>query len=176
MVYLGETKRETGRQGRTTPSFFLPPLLILLDLLEELLRPALRLPPRLPPLNPPRDDRLRLVVRKQVLEYDIGDPRESKVEGHDGAETRAEGPLHRDELQPAVELGDEIGRAGEGDGGDTEETVVEGRVFGDTLAEGTALEVDGEGRDLLCEEGRMKVSVEGGREREKRDERESEMR
>lgn len=124
-IDLDERERRERKQTETDDDLFLLLLLVLLDVLQQLLLPPLSLPPCLPPLTSPRDEALRLVVRKQRLENNIRNPSTSKVSGHDGAKTCAEGPLHRDELEPAVELGDEVGRAGEGDGGDTEETIVE---------------------------------------------------
>lgn len=82
---------------------------------------------------------------------------------------RAYRSSHLNELKPPVGLWEEIDRAVVGDGNDTQQTPVQRRVLGDTLSEGTTLEVDGERRDLLgkaeevdggVEEGRLELGVE----------------
>jgi hypothetical protein len=76
---------------------------------------------------------------------------------------------HLDELQPPVCLREEINRPVVRNGDDSQETPVERGVLGDALPEGSTLEVDGEGRDLLgetkevdggVEEGGLELSVE----------------
>jgi hypothetical protein len=66
--------------------------------------------------------------------------------------------LHLDDLQPAVELGHEVRRAGVGDSSSANKAVVEVLVLADTLAEGPALIVDRERGDLL---GQSK-EIDGG--------------
>lgn len=65
---------------------------------------------------------------------------------------------HFDELEPAVELGNKVGRSGVGNGRNRDQTPVERHVFTDTFSERSALEVEDKGRDLL----RKTKKVDGG--------------
>ena len=68
--------------------------------------------------------------------------------------------LHFEQLQPAVELGRELGRTGKGDGADSSKTIVERRVLTDSLAERSTLEVNDKGRDLLRQTQEVDSGVE----------------
>jgi hypothetical protein len=57
--------------------------------------------------------------------------------------------LHLDNLKRPVELRDQISCSGKCHSSSSDETPVQSAIFRNALAEGTTLEVDGEGGDLL---------------------------
>lgn len=67
-----------------------------------------------------------------------------------------------DEAHLLVDLGDELGGAGEGDGGDADDAPVHAAVLGERFAEWAALVVDREGGDLLDQLEEVDSAVEEG--------------
>lgn len=121
-------------------------------------------------------------VRKEILAYPLDDVTERKVGDHDEGQLESElgqeaisvlllerkhsathGTRHLEQLQPVVEFRNEFRRSGKRNSRDTEETIVQGRVFRDTLSERTTLEVDDECRYLLTETEQVDGRVEKGR-------------
>lgn len=86
-----------------------------------------------------------------MLQHLLNHPAACVVENHEDGQGKLELCAEGNQTQFLVDFGDELRGAGEGDAGGGDETPVHGLVFADGLAEGTALVVDGEGRDLLDE-------------------------
>lgn len=137
----------------------LEPLLLVLELLEPLF---LLLPDALALqlVGAADGDVARLVVGEQLLEGDLDEPARGVVDDHDGRHGDLELVREGDELHLLVELGDELGRAAEGDGRHTHNAVEHALVLGKCLTEGAALVVDGEGADLLDELKEVHGAVE----------------
>jgi hypothetical protein len=106
---------------------------------------------RLQLVRPPDRDILGPVIAKRPLERLLDDEAPDVIQDHDGRHREPEGVGELDEAELRVELGDELGRAGESHAGDEDDAPVHAAVFADAFAEGPALVVDGEGRDLLDE-------------------------
>lgn len=111
-------------------------------------------------IGTPLGDILRLVVREKSLESLLDDPATDVIQDHDRAHGDLKLGVERHEAELLVDLRDELGGAAESDAGDHEDAVVHALVFPDGLAEGTALVVDGEGRDLLDELQEVNGAVE----------------
>lgn len=111
-------------------------------------------------IRPPNGNVLWLVVRERPFEAVLDEPAASIVDDHDRSDHDFEFAGEGNELELLVDLGDELGGAGEGDTRDEDETPVHAAVLADGLAERTALVVDGKGGNLLDElkevDGRVK--------------------
>lgn len=101
-----------------------------------------------------------LVVREELLEGDLDEVARREVDDHDERHRGLELVREGDQLHLLVELGDELGRAAEGDGGHTHDTVEHALVLREGLTEGAALVVDSEGADLLDELKEIDGAVE----------------
>lgn len=152
--------------GRTTALNFT--LLLLLGLsLNLLLQLTLRLALQL--VGTTNSDVLRTEITEQMLENILNQPAATVVEDHQNGQGNLELIGERHKAQLLVQLGDELGGAGECDTGGGDETPVHGLVLADGLAEGTALVIDREGGDLLdqleevdgaVQERRLKLAFE----------------
>lgn len=97
-----------------------------------------------------------------MLQHLLNNPAACVVENHEDGQGELEFVAEGNQAQFLVDFGDELRGAGEGDAGCGDETPVHGLVFADGLAEGTALVVDGEGRDLLDELQEVDGAIEEG--------------
>ena len=96
---------------------------------------------RLAPLTAPRHHRLRFQVREEVLAYHLDDVAPHEVNSHRCAQPELERVCHLNDLQPAVQLGHEVGGTGERDSACTQEAIPERLVLANTFAEGTTLPI-----------------------------------
>ena len=94
---------------------------------------------------------LWLVVREEELQTLLNDVTSDKIESHDAGNHDLEFGGEGDKLELLVEFGNELGGTGEGNTGDGNESPVHALVLADGLTEGSALVVNGKGRDLLNE-------------------------
>ncbi|GJC78632.1 hypothetical protein ColLi_01470 [Colletotrichum liriopes] len=130
-------------------------LLVLLLLLRLLADPlALQL------LRPAGGNVARSVVGEEVLEHNLNHPAGGIVDDHDARHRRLELVAEGDQLHLLVDLGNELHRAGEGQGRDTDNAVEHALVLTKTLAERTSLVVNGESADLLDELEQVNSAVE----------------
>lgn len=95
----------------------------------------------LAPLTATRHHWLRLQVRKQVLAHHLDDIAAREIDDHRRAQPELEGIYHLNDLQPAVELGHEVGGTGERDGACAQEAIPQCPVLADALAEWTTLPI-----------------------------------
>lgn len=102
----------------------------------------------------------RLEIAEELLQDDLDRVAPDKIEHHDDCQGGAEfvGKVHEHHF--LVELRNELGRTGECNGSDTNDTPEHALVLRDGLTERTALVVDGESRDLLNELQKVDGSVE----------------
>jgi hypothetical protein len=111
-------------------------------------------------IRPPLRNILRLVIGEEHLQRLLNNPATSVIQHHNSTHSNLElsGEGHKAEL--LVDLGDELGRAAESHTRDHQDAVVHALVLLDGLAEGAALVVDGESRDLLDELQQVDGAVE----------------
>lgn len=88
-------------------------------------------------------------VTEQLLEHLLNDPAATVIENHNGSHGNLELRGEGDKLQLLVDLGHELGCAGECNSSNHDNTVVHALVLLDGLTERTTLVIDGEGGDLL---------------------------
>lgn len=89
------------------------------------------------------------VITKELLQGDLDKPASTVVDDHDGGHVGFELVRERNKLHTLVDVGEKLESTGKSQSGDTDDTVEHTLVLGERLTEGTALIVDGEGRDLL---------------------------
>ena len=120
----------------------------------------LPLPLNLPLLRPPDRNIFGPIITKRNLEPLLHDPAAREIHHHDHRHGHPERVVELDQSELLVQLGEEFRRAGEGDAGHEDEAPVHALVLRNALAEGTALVVDGEGRDLLDQLQQVDGAVE----------------
>lgn len=107
-------------------------------------------------------DILRAEVAEQVLQDVLNQPATAVVEDHQHSECDLELGGERNQAQLLVDLRHELSGAGECNSGGTDQTPVHRPVLANRLAEGTALVIDGEGRDLLDQLEQVDGAVQKG--------------
>lgn len=127
------------------PLFYFLPLLLALELVRS-----------------PDCDVLGFVIAEEELQTLLDEITSDEVARHDGGDHDLEIRGERHEFELLVDLRDELGSAGERDGGDGDETPVHSLVLADGFAEGTTLVVDCEGGDLLDKLKEVDCGVEEG--------------
>lgn len=70
---------------------------------------------------------------------------------------------HFEQLKPVIQFRDEFGCPRKRDGRNSEKTIVQRRILGNTLAEWSTLEIDNKGGDLLAQTQKVDSRVEEGR-------------
>lgn len=137
------------------------PLLLLLRLcLSRLLGFAFSFTLQL--VGTANSDVLRAEVAEQVLQDVLNQPAAAVVKDHQHGECDLEFGGERNQAQLLVDLRHELSGAGECNSGCTDQTPVHRPVLANRLAEGTALVVDGEGRDLLDQLEQVDGAVQKG--------------
>jgi len=97
-----------------------------------------------------------------MLQHLLDNPAACVVQDHEDGQGKLKFRAEGNQTQFLVDFGDKLRGAGEGDTGGGDKTPVHGFVLADGLAEGPALVVDGEGRDLLDELQEVDGAVEEG--------------
>ncbi|KAG9766035.1 putative cation transporting ATPase, partial [Aureobasidium melanogenum] len=120
--------------------------LLLFNLVLFLLL-ALRLNGKL--IRTPDGNVLGTEVTEQLLKHLLNDPAATVIENHNGSHGDLELGGEGDKLQLLVDLGHELGCAGECNSSNHDNTVVHALVLLDGLTERTTLVVNGEGGNLL---------------------------
>jgi hypothetical protein len=113
-------------------------------------------------IGSPEGNVLGLVIPEAPLETLFDEPAGAKVEDHRSSDHPLEVAGERNELEFGVEFGNELGCTGECDTRNEDEAPVHALIFADGLTEGTALVVDGKGRNLLDELQEVDSRVEEG--------------
>ena len=111
-------------------------------------------------IRPPLRNILRLVIREKHLQRLLNNPTPRIIQNHNGTHRNLKLKSKRHQTKLLVDLRHKLGSTAESDTGDHEDAVVHALVLLDGLAEGAALVVDGEGRDLLDELQQVDGAVE----------------
>src|SRR5690606_34108046 len=133
----------------TTSTMLIPPLPLLIQINNSIIITlnlnSLPLPLIL--VRPPNCNILWFIITKQRLQRLLHDPASNKIQCHSSGKHKFKIVIKLDQSHLLIDLRDELCRTRKGNSGNTNETVVHGLVLLDALAEGSALVVDGEGRD-----------------------------